>query len=149
MEKLTLSESNFELWLLLGRVRHSMFLARQKELSQYSIPVRHAYILRTIEALGSMATISSVAKQVERKITVISRQTASMEKDGLIKRIKDKPKSKLLRLELTEKGLDAAKYSKQSKLLDALLSFLSEKDRQRMKSDLNRILTNLEEYHPD
>jgi len=40
MKKQTLSESNFELWLLFGKAHHSLELARQRELNQYHIPFR-------------------------------------------------------------------------------------------------------------
>ena len=146
MKEETISKANFNLWNLIARVRHSIFLARQTELSQYNIAFRQTYVLRTIKDLGSKATIQEVAKILEREIPVISRQTATLEKDGLIKRIKDKPKSNLLRLELTQKGLDIVEISNQSKTLDNIFSFLSKEDRQQMESILNRILVNLDEY---
>jgi DNA-binding MarR family transcriptional regulator len=77
---------------------------------------------------------------------VVSRQTADLERDGLIKRIKDKPKSNLFRLELTQKGLDMVKVSDHSKLLDNIFEFLSKEDRKKMESVLNQILVNLDEY---
>ena len=88
--------SNFELFLLMGKINHLTFLARQRELNHYHIPGQQLHVLRIIQELGPKATLSEVAKNVERKINVISRQTISMEKDGLIKRIKDTPKSRLL-----------------------------------------------------
>jgi len=60
-------------------------LVRQRELSKYHIPTRQLYILKLIQELGEQATLSEIAKKVERKIDVISRQTVMMEKDGLIK----------------------------------------------------------------
>jgi DNA-binding MarR family transcriptional regulator len=69
-----------------------------------------------------------------------------MEKDGLIKRIQDTPKSRLLRLELTEKGLEMVKLVRQSEAIDAILSFLNKEDRQQIKSVLNRILVKVKEY---
>ena len=125
MKKQNLSESNFDLWHLIGTVHHSLLWARQKELNQYHIPQRQAYILGIIQSLGSKATIFEVAKKVERRSDVISRQAVKMENDGLIKRIKDTPKSSLLRIELTEKGLEMLKISKQSKSVDAIFSPLS------------------------
>jgi len=49
-------------------------------------------------ALGPKATLSEVARQVERETHVISKQAIRMEKDGLIKRTKNTPKSNLLKL---------------------------------------------------
>jgi len=147
MEKAMLSESNFALWLLIGNISHSMTLLRQRELNEHNLPIRQLHIMVNILALGRKATLAEVAKQVERQIPVVSRQTISMEKDGFIKRIKDKPKSNLLRLELTEKGLNMIKVSRESKAIDAILSFLSEDERQQLNSIFNRIVVNVEEYY--
>jgi DNA-binding MarR family transcriptional regulator len=143
MENQSLSESNYELWHLIGKVNHLLILARQRELNQYHIPVRQAYILRVINDLGSKATLYELAKKVERTSDVISRQAVKMEDDGLIRRIKDAPKSKLLRLELTEKGLEIIKVSRQSKSADAVFSSLIGEQRQQLESILNQLLIKL------
>jgi DNA-binding MarR family transcriptional regulator len=69
-----------------------------------------------------------------------------MEKEGLIKRIKNTPKSNLLTLELTEKGLDLAETSRYSKSIDAILSCLTKEDRRQMELSLNKIVNKLEKY---
>jgi DNA-binding MarR family transcriptional regulator len=84
---------------------------------------------------------------VEREIHVISRQAVGMEKEGLIKRAKKSPKSKLLRLELTEKGLEMARVSRQSEAIDAIFSSLSAQQRQQLESILNTITAKIEEYN--
>ena len=145
MKKTTLSKSNFDLWSLIGRVNHTIVLLRQKELSQYHIPVRQLHVLRTIQELGSKATLSDIATQVERETHVISKQAIRMEKDGLITRTKNTPKSNLL--ELTEKGLEMAKMSGQGKALDILFSSLSEEERLQIESILNKILIQAKEYN--
>ena len=147
MNKPTFSESNFDLWLLIGKVNHSIFLVRQRELTQYDIPVRQLQVLRTVQALGPKATISEVAKQVEREDHVVSRQIIRMEKDGLINRIKNSTKSKLFRLEITDKGLDIIKGSDKSKAIDTIMSFLTDEARQQMTLSLNQILINTKEYN--
>jgi DNA-binding MarR family transcriptional regulator len=86
---------------------------------------------------------------MERKAHVISRQAARMEKDGLIKRIHDTPKSRLLRLELTEKGLEIVKLARKSEAIDAIISFLNKEERQQMKSVLNRILVKVKEHRSE
>jgi DNA-binding MarR family transcriptional regulator len=63
-----------------------------------------------------------------------------MEKDGLIKRTKNTPKSNILHLELTEKGLGMAKMSLESKSLKKLFSSLSAEERRQIESILNKIL---------
>jgi len=63
-----------------------------------------------------------------------------MEKDGLIKRTKNTPKSNPLKLELTEKGLEMAVLSVHSKGLASLFSTLSEEERRQFESILNKVL---------
>ena len=147
MNKMDAAESSFNLWLLIGKVNHSIMLIRQRELNQHHIPVRQTLVLYTIQALGEKATLSEVAKLVEREVHVVSRQAVSMEKDGLIKRIKNTPKSNLLRLELTERGLEVVKVARESESITSILSFLTGEERKQMESILNRILGRVEKYN--
>lgn len=140
MAQPTLSDSNFDLWRLITRVNHSLFLLQQREISQYHIPICQLQVLHIMQNLGSKATLSEIARQVEREIHVISRQTMRMEKDGLIRRIKNTPKSNILKFELTEKGLEIAKMSLESKSLKKLFSSLSVEERCQIESILNKIL---------
>jgi DNA-binding MarR family transcriptional regulator len=145
MKKQTSSVSSFDLFLLMGQLNHLTVLVRRRELSQYHIPPQQLYIIRIIQELGPKATISEIARVTERKIHVISRQTISMEKDGLIKRIKDTPKSQLLRIELTEKGLDMMKIGFKSKAIDATLSVLTDEERRQVYLSLSKVLAKLKD----
>jgi len=147
MGKTNESESYFDLWLLIGKVSHLIMLVRQRELNQYHIPVQQTHVLRTINELGENATLAELAKQVEREIHVISRQAVGMEKEGLIKRVKKSPKSKLLRLELTEKGQEMAKVSRQSEVINTIFSSLSAEQRDQLESILTVISARAEEFN--
>ena len=149
MKKQTLSESNFDLWLLLGEVSHSIVLARKRELGPYDPSVRQLQILRAIQALGSEATLSQVAQKLQREVHVISRHTIIMEKDGLIKMVRSTPKSTLLRLELTEKSLKMLNISRPSKTIDKIFAFLTGSQRKELESILNQILIEVKENTPE
>ena len=145
MGKAILTVSNIDLWLLIDRVHHSIGWVRRRELSPHNIAPQQLRVLRAIQALGSKVTLSALANEVERKVDVISRQAVILEKDGLIKRIKESNKSRLLRIELTEKGLDMLKkISNDSRSIEAIFSCLTEEERQQMYSILNRILKSKE-----
>ena len=149
MKKTTLQISNFDLWLLIAELHHTIVLARQRELSPYNIGAQQLKVLRTIQNLGPRATLSNIATMVERKIDVISRQTVRLEKDGVIKRIKDKPKSRQLRIELTEKGLEMMNISNGSKYIDMKFAFLTEEERQQVSSILRRMNDSMKEQTLD
>ena len=146
MENQDLLDLNFKMWILIGDLHHKMVLVRQQELNEYNISTRQLRILRLIEGLGPEARLSEIAKIVQRKIDVVSRQTMTMEKDGLIKRIRDKPKSRLLRLALTEKGQELLDNIHRSKGMNEVLSVLTEKECQQIYSNLNRVMTKLNKY---
>ena len=144
MKKTDLSTSNFDLWLLIGQACHLLLLKRRRELVQFQIPPGQLHILHAISVLSPLATISGVANELDRGVHVISRQTVSMEKYGLIKRIKVTPRSNLLTLELTDKGLELVKISKQSKSIDSILSSLTEKERKQLELTLKKIIAKAE-----
>ena len=145
MEKQTLV-SNHDLWLLMGKIHHKRILLRQRELNEYNIPTRQLYMLQAIKDLGSKTTISEMAKTVEREVESISRQMVTMEKDGLITRTRATPKSRLLKIELTEKGIELAKISGKSKTMDKIIAVLNTEERQILYSLLDRMLTAINEY---
>jgi len=70
------SVSNHDLWMLMAEIYHDVLLVRQHELLPCGITPQQLQFLRTIQALGANATISEIAKKVERNRDVISRQSA-------------------------------------------------------------------------
>jgi DNA-binding MarR family transcriptional regulator len=149
MNKMNTTESSFELWRLIGRVNHSILVHRQRELRKHNIPVRQLWVLVAITEFGPSATLAKVAKELEREPNVISLQTVIMEKDGLIKRIKNTPKSNLLKLELTEKGRDIINASRHSEAIHKILGSLPKEDRQYLDSILNKVLIKAHKYHQE
>jgi DNA-binding MarR family transcriptional regulator len=149
MKETKVSVTNFELWLLLSKVHHYIILLRQRELSPYHIPPQQLQVLRIIQALGAKASLTAIAKEAERKADVVSRLVNRMELDGLIVKSKDRPKSRLLKIEITEKGHDLLLISRDSKEIDAVLSFLTPDERQHTYTVLERMLGNLKERSLD
>ena len=135
-----------QLWLLLGKIHHKRMLVRQRELSPYNITTRELRLLSIIHELGSKATLSAIAGKVERAVTVICGQTMDMEKYGLIKRIKDNPRSRVLRMELTKKGLDSIKINQKAKAMEEIMSVLNAKEQHQLHSLLEKLLVKLNEY---
>jgi DNA-binding MarR family transcriptional regulator len=138
-----------QLWLLLGKINHKRMLVRQRELRPYNITPRELRLLSIIFELGSKATILAIAGKVERAVAVICGQTMNMEKYGLIKRIQDNPKSRILRMELTKKGLDLIKINRKAKAMEEIMSVLNAEERRQLHSLLDKLLIKLNEYPSD
>ena len=146
MSKPNLSASNLTLLASMDQFSHSMYLLWRNELTQYGVHVRQSQVLRVLQDIGPNATISEVAKIVRRKVEVISRQAVSMEKDGLLKRTKSKPKSNLLKLELTDKGLEMANISRKSDSINKIFSSLSQEERRQLEVTLNKLIIKAKQY---
>ena len=138
-----------QLWLLMGKIHHKRMLVRQHELSPYNIPTRQLRMLSIIKELGDKATLAAIAAKVERKVSVISQQTKNMEKYGLINRVKATPRSRLLSMELTEKGLALTKVDRRSKAMEEIMSVLNASEREQLQALLTRLLAKLNEYSAD
>jgi DNA-binding MarR family transcriptional regulator len=132
--------------LLIGKARHLLLRARQKELSPFQISPRQASVLSVIYDLGDEANLTTLAQVTDRNANTLSIQMTRMEKDGLVKKVRVTPKSNQLRFELTEKGLEAYENSKAMKTVKAIMSALTEKERQQLIGLLEKLIKKAEQY---
>jgi DNA-binding MarR family transcriptional regulator len=132
--------------LLLGRARYLLVKARQKELAPYHVTPQQANALTIIEELGDKANFSELAKRTERKLNTLSIQMTRMENDGLIKKVRETPKSNQLAFELTEKGKNICREAKKIKSIKTIMSALTEEEHQQLRVLLGKIITKAEKY---
>ena len=146
MDEITASNSSLYARLLLGRARHLMVKARQKELNPYHISPQQANVLYILCNLGHKATLSELAKHTDRENNTLSTQMSRMERDGIVKKVRETPKSTLLYFELTDKGIDTYNFVKKMKTIKDIMSVLSEEERQEFISILQKIINEAGKY---
>ena len=132
--------------LLIDKAKHVLFAARQKELAPYHIAPQQAYILFILCNLGHKATLAEMARHTERGVATISITMARMEKDGLVKGVRETPKSVLLKFELTEKGRSVYKNIKIMAADKEIMSVLSEQEQKQLTLTLKKIISKAETY---
>ena len=132
-------DKDTELWVLLGQTSTAMFKARQKELHPYNITARKAAVLYIIQAIGDKATPAEISRWLFRKSHSISELLIRMEKDGLIRKAKDLDRKNLVRVALTEKGHEAYHQSMKRESVQKIMSSLSKKEHQQLKSCLQTL----------
>ncbi len=147
MPELTSKNSILYSRFLIGRARHFFVAVREKELSPYHISPPQAHILNIINNLGNKATLAELAERTDRIINTLSIQMTKLEKAGLVKKIRDTPKSNKLRFELTEKGLYVCKKIKKTRSLTVIMSALTEEERQQLIPLLEKIVKNATKYY--
>jgi len=125
---------------LLVEARHLLLKVRQKELKPYHISPQQSNILDFIYRGDRKATLSEIAKYTGRGINTVSQQLIRMEKDGLVKKEREVPKSTLLSFELTEKGSTIYKNISTMESINTIMLVLNEEERQRFISMLKKII---------
>jgi len=125
---------------LIGKTRQILLRARKKELDAYSVTPRQAHVLTCIYELGKKADLSALAERTERNMNTLSINMTKMEQDGLVKKIRDTPKSTKLRFELTERGYYIYQNVRKVKSAKTIMSALTEEERQQLIALLEKIV---------
>jgi len=130
---------------LMGEARHVMLQARKKELAQYRVTPQQSYIIFIIYTLKK-TTLNELAQVTNRGINTLSSEMTTLERDGLVKKTREKPKSTLLSFELTEKGTAVYKSSNKGKATTKIMSVLTEEERQQLITMLLKIIDKAKKY---
>ena len=116
-----------------------MFKARQKELDQHKISATASTALSVIQSIGSRATPSEISRRLFREPHSTSGLLNRMEKAGLVTKTKDLDRKNLVRVELTDKGYEAYYQSMRQESIQKIVSSLSEKECQQLRSFLQTL----------
>ena len=139
-------DSSIEASVLMDRARHLMLNARQKEVAPYHISPQQAYLLFILYRIGHKATLLELSRYINLRFATLSADLIRMEKDGLVKKTREIPKSTLLTIELTAKGIQTYKNTNKLKSDKAIMSILTEEERQQLISMLRKIINKAQDY---
>ena len=139
MKNFPYADEEYRLFYMLLRVREEMFKARQKELFQYNIRLRHSACLFAIKELGDNATPNEIAKIVHRRANSVSVMLNRMEKNGLIKKKKSSNGGKRVLVSLTHKGEEAFEMSTKRESLHHIFSALTKTQRKQLRDCLKTL----------
>jgi len=133
------TDEYYDLWVLLAQARDALYKARQKELTKYNISPRQSAVLFIIQAIGDNATAATIAKYLFRETHTTYELLLRMEKDKLIKGIKNRNKTKRVSYKLTPKGLKAYYHSLKRESIHEITSSLTGEDRAQLRSYLKKL----------
>lgn len=132
MKKHALEDRDFASWVFMARTRDAIFRNRVKELQKHNLSVRQASVLIVLEELDKKATPAEVSKWVFREPHSVSDFLKRMERDGLIKRIKDLARKNMIRVEITDKGREAVHNAKKIEPVHKIMAVLSNEEHQQL-----------------
>jgi len=149
IEQLIIKNSSLYCQHLIGKARHSLLMARQKELAPNHVSPRQANVMFIIYNLGHKATLAEIAKYTGRGVSSISIQLTRMEKDGLVKKSREIPKSVQLSFQLTEKGTKIYKTGNKMTAYRAIFAKLTEEERQLLITTLKKVIDESDKYQAE
>jgi DNA-binding MarR family transcriptional regulator len=129
----------YALWQLLRRTTRLIYKTRQKELDKYGISADKSSVLFTILRQGGSATPGAIARELFLEYHSVSEQLFRMEKDGLIRRLRETDGRSRVRVLLTKKGYSAYQKSARRKSIGKVFSVLSEEERKELWSMLAKL----------
>jgi len=148
MKKSVSMEPYHKLWILLHRVSHLMYNAREKDLKQQGITSRQSAMLFHIMELGGKATPAEISRVSMRAHHTISINLALMKKRGLVNTEKNVDNKGMISVTMTKKGKQAYKQAMELESIKNIMSCLSEEDSQQLSSILVKLnKKTMEELH--
>ena len=140
MRNSTSEDKDYALHSLLLLAARTALKAREKELNQYGLTPEQAGVLFIIHFTDNSPTPAEISRRTIREPHSVSGLISRMEKRGLVRKVKDPNRKNLVRVALTEKGLQAYHRSTGREPIHRIMSCLSEKERQQLRSLLEKIL---------
>ena len=129
----------YYLWVLFSQTRDAIVKVRERELQSYGISERHAQLLFIIKLIGRDATPAGIARWLFREPHSISEILNRMEKQGLIRKVKDLKRKNQVRIEITEKGEDQYRRSFIPRNIPDTFSKLSEGEQRQFIAILMKL----------
>ena len=139
MKDFSSKDLDFDLWVLLRRTSHVVLKARDRELAKYGISAVQAAVLFLVRELGRDAIPAEISRQLLRDAHSVSGLLSRMEKDGLVRKVKDLDRKNLVRVELTEKGNEAFNKSTRRESISGIMSSLPDKEQRQLMSYLRTV----------
>ena len=143
------TDPDYELWVLLCQACNAMSRARENEVRKFGLSMMQAGLLLIVKAIGERATPAEISRWLFREPHTVSGLLDRMEKQGLVRKVKNLERKNLIRVVITEKGEEAYQRSREMKSIHMMLSCLSLEERKNLKSYLEALRNRaVEELRP-
>jgi DNA-binding MarR family transcriptional regulator len=129
-----------EVWGLLHKVQHLLHRAREMELENDGLSTVAAGVLSFVDGSKKPVTPSMLSRYLHRQPHTISGLVSRMEKQGLVKKVKDLERKNQVHVTLTTKGKRLAQKLDKRPVAFNALSTLSEQELTNMAKYLNKLM---------
>jgi len=128
-----------DMWLFLTHTRYAIYRARERELQRYGISPEQVGVLFIVQALKNKATPSEISRFIMRQPHTVSALIDRMEEIGFVKKYHDLDKKNLVRVSITEKGLQAYELSRKRGPIHRIMAVLTDEERVQLRELLRKL----------
>ena len=128
-----------QLWKLLSETYHTMWRSREKELDMAGISAIQAGVLLLVSNSEQPVTPAVLSRFLYREPHTISGLLTRMEKQGLVKRVKDLKRKNQVRIVLTERGKKAYERQNKAGVTNKILTALTPEERANFTGYLEKL----------
>ena len=128
-----------ELWTLLNQAQHAAIRASETELRQLGVPQMHAEVLMIVKGEDGPVTPAEISRSLFREPHTISGLLTRMEKQGLVKRVRDLQRKNMVRIAITDKGEKAYRKLGDVNAINSIMSCLSSKEQEGLRDTLLKL----------
>ena len=136
------TDDDYMLWRLFTQARNATNKLRQRELLRYGLTPRKAAILLVLLAAKDDVNSYRIAKWLVLEHHSVSELIDRMEKEGLVNKVRNHDNRRSIRIQLTDKGVNAAEQASKAESFHTVMAVLSEKDRRQFINVLKRLRDN-------
>ena len=133
------TDQDYQLWVLLHHACDAMARARENELRPVGISGMQAAVLFIVKTLEVPATPAEISRRLFREPHTVSGLLDRMERQGLVRRVKDLERRNLIRVAITEKGEQAYHRSREMGVIHEILSSLSQEEQDNLRAYLETL----------
>jgi DNA-binding MarR family transcriptional regulator len=136
-------DEEYRMWGLLRQVSDGMLRARDEELKPFGISAVQfgvLYVLKMLEKADMPPTPSEISRWLFREPHTVSALLDRMEKQGLVRSLRNSPGRGKIRVVLTEKGEEVYRaQNKGRRVIPTILESLSAEERKQLGAFLERL----------
>ncbi|MFO8011130.1 MAG: MarR family transcriptional regulator [Dehalococcoidia bacterium] len=140
MERILVPDPAYELWVLIHQVDRAIYKARDVEIRSLGISPLQSGILFLLKFADRPVPLNEIATWLVREPHTISELITRMEKQGLVKRVKQRGNNQTLGATLTSKGKEIylAQVERRN-VIESILSILSSEEVECLKTCLHKL----------
>jgi DNA-binding MarR family transcriptional regulator len=139
VEELLSSDPDYGVWVALTRARDAVFKVRGFELAGYGLSPIETLVLFLVFDARENPTPADLSRLILREHNSVSGLLRRMESKGLLQRSRDTARRNVWRVNLTTKGKEACLGAMKIEVLHAVMSEVSESEKQALQAYLNKI----------